>query len=160
MSLNTVRIWRKNPGKIVGNETVYIGGSCFFKNNFFDKDLELKSNLEKDGEDGILRYFDINRREKVFAWIFFLFLSRYSEVSYSKISGIGIRVEGMERFLSRVAIRGKKERGKFCELRVISRRTTSFFRRCVGRILLFFVVFLTIIVRKASKRNETETGLI
>lgn len=105
-----VRIWRKNPGKIVGNETVYTGGSCFFKNNFFDKDLELKSNLEKDGEDGILRYFDINRREKVFAWIFFfLFLLRYSDVSYSKISGIGIRVEGMERFLSRVAIRGKKE---------------------------------------------------
>lgn len=70
MSLNTVRIWRKNPGKIVGNETVYTGGSYFFKNNFFDNDLELKSNLEKDGEDGILRYFDINRREKVFAWIF------------------------------------------------------------------------------------------
>lgn len=43
---------------------------CFFKNNFFDNDLELKSNLEKDGKDGILRYFDINRREKVFAWIF------------------------------------------------------------------------------------------
>lgn len=89
-----------------------------------------------------------------------MFLLRYSDVSYSKISGIGIRVEGMERFLSRVAIREKKERGKFCELRVISRRTTSFFRRCVRRILLFFVVFLTIIVRKASKRNETETGLI
>lgn len=107
MSLNTVRIWRKNPGKIVGNETVYTGGSYFFKNNFFDNDLELKSNLEKDGEDGILRYFDINRREKVFAWIFFLFLLRYSEVSYSKISGIGIRVEGSD-FCRGLLFEGKK----------------------------------------------------
>lgn len=51
-------------------DSLYWGIFCFFKNNFFDNDLELKSNLEKDGEDGILRYFDINRREKVFAWIF------------------------------------------------------------------------------------------
>lgn len=54
-----------------------------------------------------MRYFDINRREKVFAWIFFLFLLRYSEVSYSKISGIGIRVEGSD-FCRGLLFEGKK----------------------------------------------------
>lgn len=38
---------------------------------------------------------------------FFLFLLRYSDVSYSKISGIGIRVEGSD-FCRGLLFEGKK----------------------------------------------------
>ena len=120
---------------------------CFFKDNF----LELKSNLKKDGENGIFRYFDINRREKVFAWIFFFLFFFYVIAVYRIAKYRNTRVEGMGRFLSRVAIRGKKESGKvYTSYRVepllsfVDALEGSFYSDC----------FETIIVRRASKLKQ------
>lgn len=49
----------------------------------------------------------IDERKSLLGFFFFLFLLRYSDVSYSKISGIGIRVEGSD-FCRGLLFEGKK----------------------------------------------------
>lgn len=103
-------------------EIIYTG-LCFFKNNILDIDLELKSNLKE--------YFDINfERKSLLGFSFFFF---YHISMYSKILGIGI--ERMEDFYRGLLFEGKKSVEKFASHALY--RTTSSFRRCVRRILLF-----------------------
>lgn len=104
-------------------EIIYTG-LCFFKNNILDIDLELKSNLKG--------YFDINRTRESLC-LDFLFFFFYHISMYSKILGIGI--ERMEDFCRGLLFEGKKSVENFASHALY--RTTSSFRRCVRRILLF-----------------------